>query len=104
MIYHITRTNDDKYFRDVTLSAALEDYSKETWIASWDFDKYEGTLGGPVWQVSPADEIVYEPVELANVPRWFRTMADRMKPRIVEEHFQALIDARTAEELANTPS
>ena len=92
MIYHISQTNDDAYFRDVVLTMALEDYSGETWMASWAFNKDDGELNGPVWQMSPASDIVFEPVATADVPRWCRTMADRMKPQIIAEHFQALID------------
>ena len=39
MIYHISQTNDDAYFRDVVLTMALEDYSGETWMASWSSTK-----------------------------------------------------------------
>lgn len=101
MIYHISQTNDDAYFRDVALTMALEDYSGETWMASWEFDKDNGELNGPTWQMSPASDIVFGPVATADVPRWCRTMADRMKPHIIAEHFGALIDEWEAEELAN---
>ena len=42
MIYHISQTNDDAYFRDVVLTMALESYAGETWMASWEFDKDNG--------------------------------------------------------------
>ena len=101
MIYHISQTDDDDtYFRDVVLTMALEDYSGETWMASWEFDKDNGELNGPVWQMSPASDIVYEPVATADVPRWCRTIADRMEPQIIAEHFQALIDEWRAAEQA----
>ena len=101
MIYHISQANDDAYFRDVVLTMALEDYSGETWMAWWAFNKDDGGLDGPTWQMSPVSDIVFGPVATTDVPRWCRTMADRMKPQIIAKHFQALIDEWEAEELTN---
>ena len=98
MIYDI-HANDNDTYRDVTLDAVLTDYRGETWRAVLTLDKSEMTQD-TMWLVSADGRCTFEVIARDKVPRWFRALADRMKPRIIEEHLPALIDAYEADKRA----
>lgn len=88
----LARDNGD--FVDVFLNLAMLNFAESVWRAKFTLDKARGKVLGPEWEFSPNAYTKFDEVkvELADVPSWCRTMADRMKPQIIAEHFQALID------------
>lgn len=93
MNYHIGHAAEHE--RDIEshvfifLDMQLKEFG-EVWRALFFADKAAPTVRGPQWFHGYGEE---EVEDINEVPRWCRAMADRMKPRIIEEHFQALIDA-----------
>ena len=53
-----------------------------------------------LWLVSADGNSAFEEIARDKVPRWFRALTDRLKPGIVEKHFQKLIDAYEADKRA----
>lgn len=91
MIYAIARVNDDAYYRDVHLDMALSECWEDIIRCAFTLDKEDMTVSEQ-WIRSPAAKAPFDEVALNDVPRWCRCMADKLRPRIVAEHFQVLID------------
>lgn len=104
MIYHIYVFNEDDEYKDVSLDAAITDYSGETWSATITLGKDDAVILDTLWRVSDDQDYCFRCVEKGDVPRWFRAMHDKMKPRIVEEHFQTLIDEWKARQIEQAES
>lgn len=91
MIYGITMTNDDVYYRDVHLDMTLTSWEEDVFRHRTTLDK-ETMAVSEQWLRSPAADVSFDEVALKDVPRWCRCMADKMRPQIVAQYFQPLID------------
>lgn len=96
MIYAITPQDMWEVRLDMSLDAWRGD------IIRCRFELNEETMTvSEQWCRSPTENHDFDGVALKDVPRWCRCMADKMRPKIVAQYFQPLIDEREAEELAN---
>ena len=91
MIYHIYEKNDDdEGYKDIALIMALIDYAGDTYQYTLTLDKEDMTVSD-VWEFAKAEEL-FDDIRLKDVPRWCRCMADKMRPQIVAQYFQPVID------------
>lgn len=95
MIYGIYIYDEKDDYKSVGLDAAITDYYGEAWRVIITLDKSEMTQD-TLWLVSAGGRSTFEMIARDKVPRWFRALADKMKPRIVAEYFQTFIDAHEA--------
>lgn len=99
MIYRIYIYDETDDYKSVGLDAAITDYYGEAWRVIITLDKSE-MAQDTLWLVSADGRSTFEVIARDKVPRWFRAMYDKMRPQIIEEHLQALIDAYEADKRA----